>query len=166
MRGFGGLSEECHAMISRISHEVRNPVAVIHSFHQLLLLAHPELSNDLYFQKIQENMAFLNAFNELYAECTDAEKKQFMQAFIERIDIFPERREDGNWIRNIKFRFPLPVLRDGKEVVRVDGISLDKEQPDEHTVTLEKFPTLETVVALHHQRPTVGSQNNPISGGQ
>ena len=31
-----GLSEECHAMISRISHEVRNPVAVIHSFHQLL----------------------------------------------------------------------------------------------------------------------------------
>ena len=56
-----GLSEECHAMISRISHEVRNPVAVIHSFHQLLLLAHPELSNDLYFQKIQENMAFLNS---------------------------------------------------------------------------------------------------------
>lgn len=39
----------------------------------------------------------------------------------------PERREDGNWIRNIKFQFPLPILRDGKEVVRVDGISLDKE---------------------------------------
>ena len=91
---------------------------------------------------------FLNAFNELYAECTDAEKKQFMQAFIERIDIFPERREDGNWIRNIKFQFPVPVLRDGKEVVRVDGISLDKEQSDEHTVTLEKFPTLETVCLL------------------
>jgi len=48
----------------------------------------------------------LNAFNELYAEYTDAEKKQFMQAFIERIDIFLERREDGNWIRNIKFQFP------------------------------------------------------------
>ena len=91
---------------------------------------------------------FLNAFNELYAECTDAEKKQFMQAFIERIDIFPERREDGNWIRNIKFQFPVPILRDGKEVVRVDGISLDKEQSDEHTVTLEKFPTLETVCLL------------------
>ena len=59
---------------------------------------------------------FLNAFNELYAECTDAEKKQFMQVFIERIDIFPERREDGNWIRNIKFQFPVPILRDGKEV--------------------------------------------------
>ena len=96
---------------------------------------------------------FLNAFNELYAECTDAEKKQFMQAFIERIDIFPERREDDNWIRNIKFQFPVPILRDGKEVVRVDGISLDKEQSDEHTVTLEKFPTLETVVLLSHKKP-------------
>ena len=68
---------------------------------------------------------FLGAFNEVYSECTDAEKKQFMQAFI--VDIFPERREDGNWIRNIKFQFPIPVLRDGKEVVRIDGISLDKE---------------------------------------
>ena len=96
---------------------------------------------------------FLNAFNELYAECTDAEKKQFMQAFIERIDIFPERREDGNWIRNIKFQFPVPILRDGKEVVRVDGISLDKEKSDEHTVTLEKFPTLETVVLLSYKKP-------------
>ena len=85
---------------------------------------------------------------ELKKNQIDAEKKQFMQVFIERIDIFPERREDGNWIRNIKFRFPLPILRDGKEVVRVDGISLDKEQPDEHTVTLEKFPTLETVCLL------------------
>ena len=75
----------------------------------------------------------------------------------------PERREDGNWIRNIKFRFPLPIFRDGKEVVRVDGISLDKEQPDEHTVTLEKFPTLETVVALHHQRPTYRSRIPPGS---
>lgn len=55
------VSEECHTMISRISHEVRNPVAVIHSFLQLLLLHHPELSEDLYFQKIQENMRFLNS---------------------------------------------------------------------------------------------------------
>ena len=97
---------------------------------------------------------FLNAFNELYAECTDAEKKQFMQVFIERIDIFPERREDGNWIRNIKFQFPVPILRDGKEVVRVDSISLDKEQSGEHTVTLEKFPTDETVVKLSLKKDT------------
>ena len=98
--------------------------------------------------------SFFNAFNELYAECTDSEKKQFMQAFIESIDIFPERSEDGNWIRNIKFQFLVPVLRDGKEVVRVDSISLDKEQSGEHTVTLEKFPTDETVVKLSLKKDT------------
>ena len=56
--------------------------------------------------------------------------------------------EDGNWIRNIKFQFPVPILRDGKEVARVDGISLDNEQFDEHTVSLEKLSTLETVCLL------------------
>ena len=54
----------------------------------------------------------------MYSECTDAEKKQFMQAFIERIDIFSERREDGNWIQNIKFQFPVPIIKEGKEVKR------------------------------------------------
>ena len=91
---------------------------------------------------------FLGAFNEVYSECTDAEKKQFMQAFIERIDIFPERREDGNWIQNIKFQFPVPIIKEGKEVAQIKGISLDKEKSNEHMVSLEKLSTLETVVLL------------------
>ena len=89
---------------------------------------------------------FLGAFNEVYSECTDAEKKQFMQAFIERIDIFTERREDGNWIQNIKFQFPVPIIKEGKEVAQIKGISLDKEKSNEHMVSLEKLSTLETVV--------------------
>ena len=96
---------------------------------------------------------FLGAFNEVYSECTDAEKKQFMQAFIERIDIFPERREDGNWIQNIKFQFPVPIIKEGKEVAQIKGISLDKEKSDEHMVSLEKLSTLETVVLLFQQKP-------------
>ncbi len=91
---------------------------------------------------------FLGAFNEVYSECTDAEKKQFMQAFIERIDIFPEKRKDGNWIQNIKFQFPVPIIKEGKEVAQIKGISLDKEKSDEHMVSLEKLSTLGTVVLL------------------
>lgn len=79
---------------------------------------------------------FLGAFNEVYSECTDAEKKQFMQAFIESIDIFPERREDGNWIQNIKFQFSVPIIKEGKEVAQIKGISLDKEKSDEHMASL------------------------------
>ncbi len=52
-----GLSEECHAMISGF-HEVRNPVAVIHSFHQLLLFSASGAFNDLYFQKIRKIWLF------------------------------------------------------------------------------------------------------------
>ena len=113
---------------------------------------------------------FLGAFNELYSECTDAEKKQFMQAFIERIDIFPERREDGNWIRNIKFQFPVPIIRDGKKIARIDGISLDKEQSGEHAVSLEKLSTLEKVCLLsklheakHHVNVTVDMDEMDIT---
>ena len=85
---------------------------------------------------------FLGAFNEVYSECTDAEKKQFMQAFIERI---------GNWIQNIKFQFPVPIIKEGKEVAQIKGISLDKEKSDEHMVSLEKLSTLETVVLLQRR---------------
>ena len=71
-----------------------------------------------------------------------------MQAFIERIDIFPERREDGNWIQNIKFQFPVPIIKEGKEVAQIKGISLDNEKSDEHMISLEKLSTLETVCLL------------------
>ena len=40
-------------------------------------------------------------------------------------------RKDGKMVigfRNIKFQFPVPIIKEGKEVVRVDGISLDKEK--------------------------------------
>ena len=71
-----------------------------------------------------------------------------MQAFIERIDIFQERREDGNWIQNIKFQFPVPIIKEGREVAQIKGISLDKEKSNEHMVSLEKLSTLETVVLM------------------
>ena len=116
---------------------------------------------------------FLGAFNEVYSECTDAEKKQFMQAFIERIDIFPERREDGNWIQNIKFQFPVPIIKEGKEVAQIKGISLDKEKSDEHMVSLEKLSTLETVCLLsklheakHHVNVTVDMDEMDITSAE
>ena len=66
-----------------------------------------------------------------------------MQAFIERIDIFPERREDGNWIQNIKFQFPVPIIKEGKEVAQIKRISLDKEKSEEHMVFSERSSTFE-----------------------
>ena len=59
-----------------------------------------------------------------------------MKAFIERIEMFPEKRKDGSWIKKIVFNFPVPV--DGEEV---------KELP------LETETTVETVVLLSQQKP-------------
>ena len=58
-----------------------------------------------------------------------------MKAFIERIELFPEKRKDGSWIKKIVFNFPVPV--DGEEV---------KELP------LETETTVETVVLLGNQK--------------
>ena len=49
-----------------------------------------------------------------------------MKAFIERIEMFPEKRKDGSWIKKIVFNFPVPV--DSEEV---------KELPLETETTVE-----------------------------
>jgi site-specific DNA recombinase len=43
-----------------------------------------------------ENMyQLLLAFDELYDEMDDPSKKEILRAILERIDLFPEKREDG-----------------------------------------------------------------------
>ena len=51
----------------------------------------------------------LLTFDQLYAELMEPEKKEFMRAILERIDLYPEKRPDGCWIRNILFNFPVPI---------------------------------------------------------
>ena len=50
---------ENYLLLSKVSHEIRNPVALINSFLQLLAVNHPELKDDNCFLKIEENMDFL-----------------------------------------------------------------------------------------------------------
>ncbi len=45
----------------------------------------------------------------LYADLEPTEKRDLMRTIIERIDLYPEQREDGCWVRNIVFNFPVPV---------------------------------------------------------
>ena len=73
----------------------------------------------------------LLAFDEVYGAATEIEQKEFMRAFIERIDLYPEKQKDGNWIRKMVFNFPVPV--NGQEVTELP---------------LESGTMLETVVLL------------------
>lgn len=78
----------------------------------------------------------LLAFDQVYEAASEVERKEFMRAFIERIELFPEKQPDGNWIRKIIFNFPVPV--NGTEV---------KELP------LENETMVETVMSLVQQNP-------------
>lgn len=57
---------------------------------------------------------FLLYFDKLYDKFTDAEKKTFLNSFIEQVNIFEEEQPDGRILKHIKFRFP--VYFDGKEI--------------------------------------------------
>ena len=91
---------------------------------QILNIRQEKISGDNIYQ-------LLLAFDEVYGAATEIEQKEFMRAFIERIDLYPEKQKDGNWIRKIVFNFPVPV--NGTEV---------KELP------LESETMLETVILL------------------
>ncbi len=52
---------ESYLLLSKVSHEIRNPVALINSFLQLLVSNHPELKEDNCYLKIEENMDYLKA---------------------------------------------------------------------------------------------------------
>lgn len=76
---------------------------------------------------------FLLYFDRLYDRFTDAEKKEFLNSFIERVDIFPEALPSGRILRRIKFRFP--VFFDGQEV---QEIGWDNDSTVESVVCMTK----------------------------
>ena len=82
----------------------------------------------------------LLAFDQVYEAASEVERKEFMRAFIERIELFPEKQPDGNWIRKIIFNFPVPV--NGTEV---------KELPLENETIVETVCLLSKLhEAKHH----------------
>ena len=60
-------------------------------------------------QKISEENVyqFLLYFDKLYDKFTDLEKKEFLNSFVERVDIYDQEQPDGRFLKHIKFRFPV-----------------------------------------------------------
>ena len=86
-------------------------------------------------ERISENniYQFLLYFNEFYSRFTDAEKKEFLNSFIERVDIYEQEQPDGRFLKHIKFRFP--VFYDGKGI---EELSWDEKTTVESVVLLHK----------------------------
>ena len=76
---------------------------------------------------------FLLYFDKMYDSLTDAEKKEFLNCFVESIDIFEQEQPDGRFLKHIKSRFP--VFYDGKETTE---LSWDKDTTVETVALLSK----------------------------
>ena len=72
-------------------------------------------------------------FDKLYDKLSDAEKKEFMGTFVESIELYPERLENGKFLKHIHFRFP--VYYNGTVI---DDISWENESTVETVVLLYK----------------------------
>ena len=46
-------------------------------------------------------------FDKLYDKSTDLEKKEFLNSFVEQMDIYEQEQSDGRFLKHIKFRFSM-----------------------------------------------------------
>ena len=77
---------------------------------------------------------FLLAFDRLYKELSDIDKKKFLNTFIERIELYEEKQTSGQILRKIRFRFS--IFFNGEEI---DEMSWDNDSTVETVVLLSQL---------------------------
>ena len=95
--------------------------------NRLLNIKQKKISEDNVYQ-------FLLYFDKLYDKFTDLEKKEFLNSFVEQVDIYEQEQPDGRFLKHIKFRFP--VYFNGSEI---EELSWDNESTVETVCLLSKL---------------------------
>ena len=72
-------------------------------------------------------------FDKLYAQMNEAEKREFLSQLVDNVQIYEERKENGQWLKSIEFKLPI----------------IEKE----FTLSLDNDAQNETVVMLSHKKP-------------
>ncbi len=76
---------------------------------------------------------YLLCFEQFYDKFSDIEKKEFLQSFVERVEIFEDKLPSGRLLKKIQFRFP--VFYDDKEVI---GLRWDNDLTVETVCLLKR----------------------------
>ena len=71
-------------------------------------------------------------FDKLYAQMNEAEKREFLSQLVDNVQIYEERKEKGQWLKSIEFKFKLPIIE--KEFT----LSLDNDTQNETVCLLSK----------------------------
>ena len=72
-------------------------------------------------------------FDKLYAQMNEAEKREFLSQLVDNVQIYEERKENGQWLKSIEFKLPI----------------IEKE----FTLSLDNDTKNETVVLLSYKKP-------------
>ena len=46
-------------------------------------------------------------FDKMYEPMNDAERREFLTQFIEKIEIYEEEQKNGQWLKSIEFKLPI-----------------------------------------------------------
>ena len=69
-------------------------------------------------------------FDKLYAQMNEAEKREFLSQLVDNVQIYEERKENGQWLKSIEFKLPI--------IEKEFTLSLDNDIQNETVVLLSK----------------------------
>ena len=69
-------------------------------------------------------------FDKLYAQMNEAEKREFLSQVVDNVQIYEERKENGQWLKSIEFKLPI--------IEKEFTLSLDNDTQNETVVLLSK----------------------------
>lgn len=62
-------------------------------------------------------------FDRMYDKMNEAEKREFLEQLISKVEIFEERQANGQWIKSIKFK--LPIIEHDRKMSLDSGDSVE-----------------------------------------
>ena len=69
-------------------------------------------------------------FDKLYAQMNESEKREFLSQLVDNVQIYEERKENGQWLKSIEFKLPI--------IEKKFTLSLDNDSQNETVVLLTK----------------------------
>lgn len=69
-------------------------------------------------------------FDKLYAQMNEAEKREFLSQLVDNVQIYEERKENGQWLKSIEFKLPI--------IEKEFTLSLDNDTQNETVVLMSK----------------------------
>ena len=69
-------------------------------------------------------------FDKLYDKMSEAEKREFLSQLVDNVQIYEERKENGQWLKSIEFKLPI--------IEKEFTLSLDNNAQNETVVKLSQ----------------------------